>query len=262
LTLERLQSFMHQPYEPLRLEAIRTIALQTNPERLETLATIARDVDQSDAGRAEAIVGLAAAAMRYRDLFDEFAAGRNPVLAREAARTLRLAGLRPAQAEDKPPADDLDAWNALLAHGGDADAGRRLFFSTLGPRCAVCHRFGSRGGTIGPDLTTISKSNSRERIVSSILQPSREIAPSFQPWVLMTSDGKTYSGLRLAKAGDNGVEPYADDAGHEFTLKSEAIESRQASPVSIMPDGLERTVSIDDLRDLVTFLAAGPPTAN
>jgi putative membrane-bound dehydrogenase-like protein len=254
LTLDRLRAFLQQTYEPLRLEAVRTLAQQSNPHRFDLLVATARDPKAGDAVRAEAIVGLAAAAERHRDVLDEFAAGANPTLAREAARTLRLAGLRPAISEIKPPADDLAAWNELLKRPGDAAAGQRLFFSAVGARCAVCHRYDGRGGTIAPDLTTIGRSNSRERIITSILQPSREIAPHYQPWVLVTKEGKTYSGLRLAKAGDDGVEPYADTAGREFSLKSEEIESRQASPVSIMPDGLEATVSIDDLRDLVTFL--------
>jgi putative heme-binding domain-containing protein len=86
------------------------------------------------------------------------------------------------------------------------------------------------------------------------LQPSQEIAPEFQSWLLVTKDGKALSGLRLQKPGDDGVEDYADPAGKKFSLRTEEIESRQASTTSIMPDGLEKLVSIGDLRDLVTFL--------
>jgi len=247
---------LQQEYEPLRVEAVRTLAQQSNPKRFELLAATARDVNQSDAVRAEAIVGLAAVAEKQRDVLEEFAGGANPVLAREAIRTLRLAGLHPAAPEAKPAPDDIAAWTALLAQPGDAASGRRLFFSAVGARCAVCHQFDGRGGTIGPDLTNVDNSNSRERIITSILQPSREIAPHFQSWLLTTTDGKTLSGLRLAKAGDDGVEPYADAEGREFTLKSEDIESRHASPISIMPAGLDAPISIDDLRDLVTFLSA------
>jgi hypothetical protein len=40
-----------------------------------------------------------------------------------------------------------------------------------------------------------------------------------------------------------------------FRLPSNAIEMRTVASTSIMPSGLESTLSIDDLRDLVTFLA-------
>ncbi len=254
LTLDRLSGWLGQEHQPLRLEAVRTLAQQSNPQRFDLLAATARDGKASDTVRAEAIAGLAAAAGQHRDVLEEFAAGANPTLAREAERTLRLSGLRPIVVEKKPPAVELAAWSEVLKVPGDAAAGRRLFFSAIGARCAVCHRYDGRGGTIGPDLTNIGRSNSREQIITSILAPSREIAPHFQPWLLVTKDGKSYSGLRLAKGGDDGIEPYSDSAGNEFTLESNAIESREASSVSIMPDGLEATVSIDDLRDLVTFL--------
>lgn len=255
LTLDYLRGLLQQSDEPLRLEAIRTLAQQTNPARFELLAAIARDSQMSDAIRAEAVAGLAAAAKAHRDVLDELSAGSNSILASEAQRTLRLAGLASMPEEVKPAPDDLAAWTKLLREPGDADAGRRLFFSAVGARCAVCHQYDGRGGAVGPDLTHIRDTNSRERIIASILQPSREIAPHFQPWILQTVDGATRSGLRLAKAGDDGVEPYVDSEGQEFTFKSEEIEVREPSSVSIMPDGLEKTVSIQDLRDLVTFLA-------
>jgi putative heme-binding domain-containing protein len=167
---------------------------------------------------------------------------------------MRLTGINPPPVEETPPATDIAAWSKLLADHGDVAAGRRIFFSPVGPRCAVCHKFDGRGGTIGPDLTHIGRVNSRERIITSILQPSREIAPHYQPWQLVTTDGKSHTGLRLAKGGDDGIEPYADSTGREFTLSSDQVESRRASDTSIMPDGLERTLSIDDLRDLISFL--------
>jgi putative membrane-bound dehydrogenase-like protein len=261
LTTDRLAGYLQDEHEPLRLEAIRTLAEQTNPERFGLLESTARDTAQSDAVRVEALVGLAAAADRAREVLEGFAADENPTLRNEAERQLRLAQLRPVPVESKPPVDDLAAWNQLLLQQpGDIDSGRRLFFSPVGPRCSVCHQYDGRGGRVGPDLSQISRSSSRERIIASILQPSQDIAPHFQPWVLVTNDGKTRTGLRIAKAGDDGIEPYVDSEGREFSLKSDTVEARRASSTSIMPDGLESTLSIADLRDLVTFLTAPPST--
>lgn len=264
LTLDYLGGLLGENDRELRLEAVRTLAQQTNSKRFELLAKVAADENESSAIRAEAIAGLAANASEHHDVLDEFARGDNATLAAEARRVLRLSGLISAPAEFKPAPDDLVAWNSLLAESGDAESGRRLFFSAVGPKCAVCHQYDGRGGTVGPDLTNIRDTNSRDRIIASILQPSREIAPHYQSWILVTKDGKTRSGLRLAKAGDDGIEPYVDSAGEQFTLKSEEIDVREPSPVSNMPDGLEQMLSIEDLRDLVTFLggtAAGDGAA-
>src|SRR4051812_17484579 len=170
---------------------------------------------------------------------------------------MRLAGLQPARSESKPAGTDIPAWKKLLSTPGDASAGRRIFFSPVAARCYVCHKYAGRGGNVGPDLTQIGRNTSREKIITSILQPSREIAPDFQPWVLVTNDGKTYTGLRLPKPGDDGKEDYADAAGNVFTLPSSSIEERTVSSTSIMPENLQSTLSIADLRDLITFLTAG-----
>jgi hypothetical protein len=37
-------------------------------------------------------------------------------------------------------------------------------------------------------------------------------------------------------------------------LPSDAIEERSATDVSIMPDGLQAGLTVEDLRDLVAFL--------
>ncbi len=255
LSPQRLRDYLDSNERPLRVEAVRTLAQQSNVERFELLAAVAGDDWQDDEVRAEAIVGLSAAAEKHRELLETFADCDREVLKHEAGRALRLAGLRPAPAEEQPPADDIGSWQKLLDVSGSAVAGRRLFFSPVGARCGVCHQHGGRGGRIGPDLTNLGASTSRERIIASLLKPSEEIAPHYQPWLLVTRDGKTHTGLRLPKGGDNGMEDYVDSAGKAFSLPSSSIEVRSASTVSIMPDGLERTLSIADLRDLVTFLA-------
>ena len=257
LTLEKLQEYLQSEVELLRLEAVRSLALCETDKRFALLAEVLQDDSQSDAVRAEALVGLAAAPAPYRPLIEQFAAGKNSVLKREAERVLRLIGPS-RETEEKPAAVDLAAWRELLAEAGDAESGRRLFFSPIGPRCAACHQYGGRGGRIGPELTHIAQQSSRARTIASILDPNAEIAPHYQAWLLRTVDGKTHVGLRLAKGGDDGEEPYADPAGRTFILPSDTIEHRQPSAASIMPAGLEKSLTIEDLRDLVTFLTEGP----
>lgn len=260
LTLDRLQDYLQAAYAPLRLEAVRTLTQQSDSKRFALLAKMAADERQSEDVRAEAITGLAPAAEHFQELLEHLSASDNQTVRNEAERVMRLTKMRPAPVESKPPASELAAWHNILKQPGDASAGRRLFFSSLGARCAVCHQHDGRGGRCGPDLTRVSHSTSRERIIDSILAPSQEVAPDYQPWVLTTTDGRTRVGLRMAESGDDGTEDYVDAAGERFTLPSAEIESREASKTSIMPDGLEATVSIADLRDLVTFLSSDSPS--
>ncbi len=255
LTLKKLDEYLQAEYRPLRLEAVRTLALQDSPERFRLLASVAQDPEQSETVRAEAVAALAATE-NHEKLIALLANDANQTVAKEAKRVQRLTGQRPVVAEDMPDASDLEAWYKLLTEPGDAAAGRRLFFSGRGARCGVCHQHGGRGGKIGPDLTRINQSNSRAQIIASILQPNREMAPHYQPWLLQTYAGKTLVVLRLHKPGDDGAEFYADAEGKMIELHRDEIEHRQVSAISIMPSGLEKTVSIDQLRDLVEFLNA------
>jgi hypothetical protein len=241
--------------------------LRNGFDGLPLLAQVVRDQSQPVEVRAEAIVGISAARDKYRDVIRiEFTKLNEPVLRREATRAVRLyrasdrrergeaANTDNTAGEAKPRADDIKAWQELLKEPGDAASGRRLFFSPVGPQCSNCHKYAGRGGNIGPDLTNLANSTTRERIITSILQPSQEIAPDYQPWILVTTDGKTLTGLRQPKPGDDGTEDYVDSAGALFTLASKDIEERHAATTSIMPDNLQSALSTDDLRDLVTFL--------
>lgn len=256
LTNDRLNEFLHSQHQGLRLEAIRTLAQQLSGNRRSLLVEVAEDSTQSDAVRAEAIVGLSGKIEKHRKLLESLAESDRPALQREAKRALRLADAQAAPSETKPPADDLDAWNKLLAKGGDASSGRRLFFSPVGPKCSVCHTYAGRGGNVGPELTQIGTSTSRERIIASIIQPSREIAPDYQPWLLIMNDGKSFTGLLGIRGGVKEEEEYIDETGETFKVHASDIESRQASTKSIMPDNLQATLTIDDLCDLITFLAS------
>ena len=96
LTSDRMRGYLQAEHLPLRLEAVRSLALQTNPERFDMLAAAAGDESQSDELRAEAVAGLAPVADKQRNLLEQLAEGQNAVLRREAQRVLRLAQLRPA----------------------------------------------------------------------------------------------------------------------------------------------------------------------
>jgi putative membrane-bound dehydrogenase-like protein len=256
LTIERLRGFLASDSEELQREVVQTLAMQTRPERFAVLAEIASDAARDPGMRSDAVAGLAADIANQEALLTTLAEGDEPTVGREAGRVLRLNRKRVEAVGGMPAVTDLDAWNALLGDGGDVGSGRRLFFMSGGPQCAACHQHSGRGARVGPDLTQLGAQQSRERVIASILQPSQEIAPHYQAWELHTSDGLTRVGLRLPKGGDDGVEPYADSTGRRFELRSEEIELRSPAEASIMPEGLSASLTVEDLRDLVAFLAA------
>ena len=77
---------MQSKHQPLRLEAVRSLAQQTNPKRFDLLTSVAKDDLQSDELRAEAIVGLSAAGAQNRGLLESLATSEHADLRREAAQ--------------------------------------------------------------------------------------------------------------------------------------------------------------------------------
>ena len=258
VTIGLLEQWIAEGSPDLQLTAVRALARRVDEARFAALIEVVESESSSEQLRAEAMVGLSAAWQRFLPTFTGLASSENETLRSEAERVLRLAGKTAPVMEEVPSTEDLAAWQELLAQPGNAEAGRRLFFSPLAPNCSVCHRHQGQGGQVGPDLSTLATVSDRDKIIESILQPSREVAPHYQPVVLLTDAGKMHVGLRLPKSGDDGRETYIDTAGQRFELDSDSIELRQPSPNSLMPSGLEKSMTIAELRDLVTFLSGAP----
>ena len=141
LTDRRMRIWLASESAALRLEAIRTLAMQSNPKRVKLLAEVAQDDSQSDEVERKRSLGYRLISRRIA-LCWKRGNERHPTLRREAERTLRLASGRPAAAKlNRQPRILLD-WKVALAEQGDAAAGRRLFFSPVGPRCSTCHKYG------------------------------------------------------------------------------------------------------------------------
>ena len=88
-----------------------------------------------------------------------------------------------------------------LLEGGNAERGRAVFLSTK-TACSTCHRVGSEGGRIGPDLTSIGAIRAGRDILESIVFPSSTIAQEFEQYTLVTTDGRAISGIMASQTAD------------------------------------------------------------
>jgi putative membrane-bound dehydrogenase-like protein len=277
LTIDRLKTFLASPDEPLRIEAIRSLRESPRPARIDLLASVAADRHNSSSLRAEAILGLAGTDPQ-RDLLMALATGDEPTVRQEALRSLRGTAstesqrsrltalgrqdrttadlvalvLRPPVASN-PPRHDVDAWLKTLEGPSDPAAGERVFFHPRAAGCYRCHQIHGRGGHVGPDLSSDARLLGRRKLVESIVDPSKEIAPRFAPWLLVTKQGRSYTGL-LVTEGPGDLETYSDAAGKLFILNPADIAERHPLQTSIMPEGLADLLTPQEFRDLVAFL--------
>ncbi len=241
-----------QPDRSFGIAVVRLLAARDSDAARDQLAAVATETTIDIQTRADAMAGLARHAGKYASVLNRLALPRQPEgLRAEALRVLQRT--RPNRSVTKPSRDDLEAWNGLLAQGGDRDAGRRVFFRTT---CANCHAYQGRGALTGPDLSTLSGQMTRQRLLESILQPSKEIGPLYVPWQVLTVDGQVLTGLKLDRAGAGNAVRFQGADGMLFEVPLEAIESQAPVAKSIMPSGLEEGLSIEEMRDLVAFLTA------
>lgn len=148
---------------------------------------------------------------------------------------------------------------AALTRPGNVERGRKLFLTVEKSQCLKCHRLGEQGEKIGPELTGIGSRFSRIHIVESLLDPSRTIAAGFQSQTVAMQDGRVLSGLKISETADTLV--LADNQGKKHTLRKADIDESQAHAGSIMPDGLEKTLTVDEFVDLIAFLTGEKQSA-
>ncbi|MBA2116996.1 PVC-type heme-binding CxxCH protein [Bremerella alba] len=233
----------------LARQAIQVLYLRGGDFGEKVATDIALDTARDPQLRAMAIVGLSDHADVHQTALKKLAADDNAIVGREAKRTLRSETIADPTSPEK-----LDQWLTSIEGEADVEAGRRTFLSSKGGYCIRCHRYDGSGADVGPDLTYIGQRMTRKRLLESILQPSREIAPMYIPKVLLTDDGRLHVGYPITDPQVNEQRLFVDTAGKRFDLDPEAIEEERDSDKSIMPEGFQQVLTPEEMRDLIGFL--------
>jgi putative heme-binding domain-containing protein len=125
--------------------------------------------------------------------------------------------------------------------------GQALFQKT----CGSCHKMYGQGGNIGPDLTGSNRSN-LDYLLFNILSPSEEIQDAYKLVVITTRDGRSYSGNII---GENARQLTLRVVGQDaVVINKSSIQSKEITPVSMMPQGLLSTLTEKEVVDLITYI--------
>lgn len=148
--------------------------------------------------------------------------------------------------------EKLERLEPLTKHAS-VNRGEDVFFSEKA-KCATCHRVGEKGGKIGPDLSAIGLIRRERDLLEAILFPSNSFAREYEPYSVVTDDGKIYSGL-ISHETETSI--FLQQATGEPTeVQREKIDTIVPAAVSVMPQGLETGLNESQLADLVAFLRA------
>ncbi len=173
---------------------------------------------------------------------------RYPESTRKRAESL-FEMLRTAQ---KDRVDRLRKLEPLLTGAGDTGRGRRTFFGDK-VACYSCHTIGHEGGHVGPDLTGIGAIRSGHDLLEAIVFPSASFVPGHEVYNVDLSNERLAGVIRsqskeavVLVTGPNG----------EVRIPRSQILKISRSNVSLMPEGLDETLSKTELTDLLAFLQA------
>lgn len=167
----------------------------------------------------------------------------DPALRLSARSLLERGGALPSP-DRKRVLEELMSITELV---GDAAAGKAAFKK----HCAKCHRHSGEGERIGPELTGMAV-HPKAELLTQILDPNRSVEGNFQTYTVAMHDGRVFTGI-LTTESKTAIE-ILDAENKRTTLLREDIEELSRSTKSLMPEGLEKQVTREELTDVLAFL--------
>ena len=254
---ERIPTLLGE--ESLRVEAIRAIAAFDDVELATDL--LEQYNAFSPAEKLEVIHTLAARSKFGWELTQAIksnAVPRRDVPAYVARQLQRVVGngflevWGPIESLSSETKAEIAKYNALLTDDALAKAdkshGRDIFKRT----CSACHKLYGEGGNVGPDITGANRTN-LEYLLGNILTPSAIIQDAYKMEIVLTDEGRVYSGI---PAAENERQLHLRVAGQTepVVIAKSQIESRDVAPISMMPEGLLRNLKDSEVLDLIAYL--------
>jgi len=133
---------------------------------------------------------------------------------------------------------------------GNPSAGETIFWTKSD--CAQCHRIGTKGSSIGPDLSQVGRRRSLAYLRASILTPDSDLTHGFSTIRVVTRDGKTIVGVE--KNFDNFSFQVVDLSGNYYSFLLEDVASVTRESRSLMPSTYGKSLSESEMNDLLAYL--------
>ncbi|HVJ86997.1 MAG TPA: PVC-type heme-binding CxxCH protein, partial [Caulifigura sp.] len=195
---------------------------------------------------------------RIAALLDEVDAGRIAATEIDSARMQQLARVKDPQLKERGtkliaanrPADRaevIERYQPALARKGDPAHGRELFSKN----CAQCHRIGEIGVNVAPDISD-SRVKLPSQLLTDILDPNRAIDNNYFSYVVVDRDGAIHTGVIATETATSITLRQPEDK--RVTIARDNIEQLKSTGQSLMPVGLEKALSVEEMSDLISFI--------
>ncbi len=141
----------------------------------------------------------------------------------------------------------LASYQPSLSRQGNAANGAKVFERV----CATCHQLNGKGISFGPELNSL-RNRPTANILESILIPNRTIADKFEYWHVELKNGTSLDGILTAKTPASYTLRLL--GGQEQLVAKSEVKALSVNPNSAMPDGLEASISVSEMSDLLAYI--------
>lgn len=242
--------------EPIQRAAIAALAKVAGPKTATQMVRVWPSL--TPGLRAEAMSLLVGRPERALVLLDAIAAGtiaprdlspaQTKFLRSHSDATVRERAVKVlTSASGTKRQDVIEQFSSALSLTGDPTKGKQIFVE----RCASCHRLGNEGYALGPDLITV-KNAGKEKLLTSIIDPNREVLPNYSTYLVEGRWDDSYIGL-ITEAGSDVIVHEA--FGKETRISRSKIRKITSQSQSVMPEGLEAGLTPQGMADLLDFLS-------
>lgn len=251
-----LVKLFDDPVQDVRLAAVRSLA--AHPQKEVPAVLMKSWTSYTPTLRREVLEAMARQPDRIQFLLGEVEAGRVKPGDIDPQRSRQLVNHGRADIRERAlkllkgnlPADRkevLERYQAALKLQGDARRGQAVFQKN----CATCHRIAGVGHEVGPNIAdTLGKTP--EQILVDILNPNAAIDANYINYTVTTKSGKVLTGMIAAETASS-VTLRRAESQSDVVLRQD-IDEIQSTGQSLMPEGLEKTIALQEMADLLHFL--------
>ncbi len=142
---------------------------------------------------------------------------------------------------------DIDS-DALIELKGDVTRGGAVFSGI----CSACHRANGVGIDFGPDLSHIGSKWKRLAMLEQILAPAKLVEPQWQLATIELRTGESKIGFITARSETELTLKMA--GGITEKINSDRVAKTTIAPISMMPEGLLQSLTVQEAADLLEYL--------
>jgi len=174
-------------------------------------------------------------------------AAQRAILANHEDHALRARAAATLAAVEGSRAATVSRYQPALQGTGDPKRGAAIYLR----ECMACHQVRDQGFAVGPNLALV-RNRTPDELLVQILDPNREVQPVYVQYIATDVQGGIATGMVAADTATSIT--LRRDRNQEQTIAKSDIEQLASSDKSLMPEGLENNIRVEEMADLLAFL--------